>query len=273
MVFAAAGIGFFIINKQNMQTEQSTPSWFVVISYEILTSKELTDKEKLLLGLISSLQGQQGYCYANNAYMAERLNCSPDTIKDLISNLVKIGWLNRKVYRNEKNEFIKRILTVKFTKKEGIIEEENAITPPSKIPPTPPCENPPTSVEKPPLLIDNNNIKYNKKGETEKNQNLPTLKEIIEISNDVYQDIMWREQICMSSGISDVKDLVKWMRAFNLHISNTEDITNVTDRKYKNLFIGWLRAKKANGVKLSDFIAESSNQPKQMLAPPLTRLM
>lgn len=251
---------------------KESPSWFVVISYEILTSKELTDKEKLLMGLISSLQGERGYCYANNKYLSNCLNCSPDTVKDLISNLVKLKWLNRKVYRNEKNEFIKRILTIKMSKKVTEFDENNEQYPPCKIPPTPPFENPPTSVEKTPLLIDNINKEVIVIGETEKIKNLPTLEGVIEISNKIFKEKIWVEQICMSTS-TKLPDMVKWMRAFNLHISNSEDIENLTDRKYKHLYVGWLRAKKASGVKLSDFTLDNSQgQQKQALAPPLTRL-
>lgn len=258
-----------------METKDS-PSWFVVISYEILTSDELTDKEKLLLGLISSLQGERGYCYANNKYLSDRLNCYPDTIKDLISNLVKLKWLNRKIYRNEKNEFVKRILTVKMSKKVLEFDEIDPEKEPDTLcgisHPPPPWKNPPTSVVKTPLLIDNINKDVLEVGEAKKTEDLPTLEGILEISNLVFKEKIWLEQICISTS-TNLKDMVKWMRAFNLHISNTEDIFNITPRKYKILFFGWLRSKSSNGVKLSDFTVDNTtSQQKQSLAPPLTRI-
>lgn len=261
-----------------METSKETPSWFVVISYEILTSKELTDKEKLLMGLISSLQGEQGYCYANNKYLADRLNCSPDTIKDLISNLVKLKWVQRKIYKGENNEFLKRILIIKMSKRQADIEDLEATPLGGNFHPPPPGKNPPTWVEKSPPIIEYTNKvvlevqeakKIEKKVEID---NLPTLEGIIAISNEVYKEKIWLEQICIATS-TKITDMVKWMKVFNLSISNTEQINNITPRRYKSLFLGWMRTKTSKGVKLSDFTVDNTaGQQKQALAPPLTRI-
>lgn len=99
----------------NQPKQQGT--WYAVISFEILSSAELSDKEKLLLALIGNLQNQKGYCYASNEYMAQILKCTPNNVCRLISHLHEMGYLLRKVYRNEKNQVTSRILMINLSNK------------------------------------------------------------------------------------------------------------------------------------------------------------
>lgn len=102
---------------------------------------------------------------------------------------------------------------------------------------------------------------------------LPTLEGIIAIAKKVIGEQIWTEQACMSLNIKNINDLRDWMRAFNLYISNTEDIVGINDRKYKVLFMGWVRMKNSKGVTLSDFKTNPyTNKSKQAIAPPLTRI-
>ena len=136
-----------------------------------------------------------------------------------------------------------------------------------------------------PISVDYNSTNYKvveevgEKPKIENEDGLPTLSSITELSNIIWKDQLWKEQIIISTGLStgnpetSFSNLFKWMKIFNLHISNTEDIRNINARKYKSLFIGWLRMKKSLGVKLSDFTVDSSKEGiKNQLAAPLRRL-
>ena len=81
---------------------------------------------------------------------------------------------------------------------------------------------------------------------------LPTLEGVIALAKICWRDKLWLEQVRMNTSTTE-KELGDWMKLFNLHISNTENIIDVTERKYKVLFLGWVRAKKASGVKISDY--------------------
>lgn len=136
-----------------------------------------------------------------------------------------------------------------------------------------------TSATPPLKRVDNNYTNYNKEDnieQTEKTfeERLPTLPQVIEFAKSSFNDNIWVEQTCMSLMVKTKEDLKEWMRAFNLHIANTENIVDMTLRKYKTLFIGWMRMKNSKGVKLSDFKTnQNTNEPKHRIAPPLTRLI
>ncbi len=159
------------------------------------------------------------------------------------------------------------------------------------VPPPKPIEVSQTSTQmsgRPlPISIDYNNTNYKDvedigektKIENEDEDGLPTLSGITELSNIIWKDNLWKEQIIISTGLStgdmetSFSNLLKWMKIFNLHISNTDDIRNINARKYKILFIGWLRMKKSLGVKLSDFTVDNTKEGiKNQLAAPLRRL-
>ena len=71
----------------------------------VLFNKELTDKQKLLYCLISSLCAEKGYCRATNEYLGEKLNASWETISKNIGKLVAkwfvfvdlVNWNERKI--------------------------------------------------------------------------------------------------------------------------------------------------------------------------------
>ena len=53
----------------------------------VLYSKELTDKQKLLFCLISSLCAEKGYCRATSEYIAEKLWTTARTVREHVSEL------------------------------------------------------------------------------------------------------------------------------------------------------------------------------------------
>lgn len=77
--------------------------WYWLMPNSVLFSKELTDKQKLLFCLISSLCAEKWYCRATNDYIGELLNADKRTISRNISELeekwfitIEI-WIQRKI--------------------------------------------------------------------------------------------------------------------------------------------------------------------------------
>lgn len=79
-------------------------NWYAVITAPVLLSKELTDKQKLLIALISNLSNEKGYCFATNKYLSECLNCSERYIQENLSALESKNLLGRVTVVNSKKE-------------------------------------------------------------------------------------------------------------------------------------------------------------------------
>lgn len=77
----------------------------------LVFSSQLSDGEKLLLGLLMSLSSQEGYCYAHNEYLARMLRKSEMAIKMILHRLKSLGFIKiqeaskktreRKIYIND----------------------------------------------------------------------------------------------------------------------------------------------------------------------------
>ena len=74
--------------------------------------KDLSDKQKLLVALISNLSNEKGYAFPSNKYLADCLSCSEVTIRQNISTLEEKGYIVRVLKLNSKNELEYRSLTV-----------------------------------------------------------------------------------------------------------------------------------------------------------------
>lgn len=70
---------------------EGQPAYFSWIPAPVLASQSISDKGKLLYGLISGLVKDLGYCYASNAYFAGVLKCGVRTITRLLRELVDAG--------------------------------------------------------------------------------------------------------------------------------------------------------------------------------------
>lgn len=73
----------------------------------VLFNKELTDKQKLLYCLISSLCAEKGYCRATNDYLWELLNADARTMRRNVSALEEKWFIVTEVSQNNK-----RIITL-----------------------------------------------------------------------------------------------------------------------------------------------------------------
>lgn len=83
-------------------------SYYAVIPATVLFNENLKANEKILYALITSLSNKEGYCYASNKYLGEKLKFDSTTISRWITNLRKNNFLFEDIIRNEKNEIIQR---------------------------------------------------------------------------------------------------------------------------------------------------------------------
>ena len=87
-------------------------NWYAVLPAQVLLSKVLTDKQKLLIALISNLSNERGYCFASNKYLGDCLDCSESTIKDHLKKLEDMTILGRIIKLKENGDFEYRSLVI-----------------------------------------------------------------------------------------------------------------------------------------------------------------
>ena len=78
-----------------MSEEQQ--NYYAVIPSYILNAKDITEGQKLLYALISSLSNDKGFCYASNAYFAKRFGKTPRSIQLWINTLTAKGYISSKL--------------------------------------------------------------------------------------------------------------------------------------------------------------------------------
>ena len=88
--------------------ELNKPSYYAVIPATVLFNEKLKPNEKLLYAVITSLANKEGYCFASNKYLAEKLKVDPKTISNWITNLRKQNYIYVEILRNEKQEITER---------------------------------------------------------------------------------------------------------------------------------------------------------------------
>ena len=91
-----------------MKENQDNIGYYSIIPATILYNKELKANEKLLYAIITSLTCKEGYCFATNKYLAEKLGVNPKTISNWISDLSKRNFIIVEVIRNENKQIIQR---------------------------------------------------------------------------------------------------------------------------------------------------------------------
>ena len=70
------------------------PAFWAVLPAAVRYNDELPPNAKLLYAEISALTDQRGYCYASNEYFMRLYNLSERTIRRLISELARLGYVN-----------------------------------------------------------------------------------------------------------------------------------------------------------------------------------
>ena len=97
-----------MIGEVDIQNEINRIGYFAVIPATVLFNNELKPNEKLLYALITALSNKEGYCYASNKYLGEKLGVDHKTVSRWIANLRKYNYLVIDIIRNEQQEIIQR---------------------------------------------------------------------------------------------------------------------------------------------------------------------
>lgn len=105
--------------------------WYGIMPNKVLFDKELTDKQKLLFCLISSLCAEKWYCRATNEYLWERLNASKTTISKNVSILQEKWFISVDVSSEEGNKrkigIVENNNTYCQKWQEGIVKNDNSL--------------------------------------------------------------------------------------------------------------------------------------------------
>jgi predicted HTH transcriptional regulator len=88
--------------------------FFCIIPALVLQNQKLSDGAKILYGEISALVNKYGYCYATNKHLAERLNKTERTIRNLIRELKNAKLIKVEVEKNK--EGTRRKIWISFAK-------------------------------------------------------------------------------------------------------------------------------------------------------------
>lgn len=91
-----------------MKEKEENVGYYSIIPATVLYNKELKANEKLLYAIITSLACKEGYCFATNKYLAEKLGVNPKTISSWISDLKDKNFIVVELIRNENNQIIQR---------------------------------------------------------------------------------------------------------------------------------------------------------------------
>ena len=148
--------------------------YYHVIPDLILCSKELSSNAKVLFTMISGLCNQTGFCWASNAYFAEKLQWSSSTVKRALSELKAedIIIINLKLNKVTKQVESRNITTI-FKKKKIEVKSD----PPS-----------PSNMTHPRVKSDpynsSNRIKKNNKEASPNFSNFKKTKTILEMTFD-----------------------------------------------------------------------------------------
>ena len=122
--------------------EKQNIGYYSIIPATILYNKNLKANQKILYAVITSLSNKEGYCFASNKYLAEKLNAGSNTVSGWITDLRRKNLVQVELIRNDKQEIIQRRIYIKDIpyhfykeypyakrKREGILQkwEENNI--------------------------------------------------------------------------------------------------------------------------------------------------
>ena len=91
-----------------MKENKEAIGYYSVIPATVLYNKELKANEKLLYAIITSLACKEGYCFASNKYLAEKLDVNPKTVSSWISDLRDRGYIIVELIRNGNKQIIQR---------------------------------------------------------------------------------------------------------------------------------------------------------------------
>lgn len=99
--------------------------YYHVIPDTVLCTKELSSNSKVLFTMISGLCNQTGFCWATNAYFAEKLQWSSSTVKRALSELKNLELVIITVKINSvTNQVESRKITTIFRKQKDEVKSD-----------------------------------------------------------------------------------------------------------------------------------------------------
>jgi hypothetical protein len=87
-------------------------SWYAIIPGEVLSRKDISANEKLLVGLIASLSYKEGHCFASNQYMGDCLGVSQSAVRSYLRNLEELDIVSRIIKKKPSGEVETREIRV-----------------------------------------------------------------------------------------------------------------------------------------------------------------
>ena len=87
-----------------MENKWLMSEWYWIIPNLVLFDNRLTDKQKLLFCLISSLCAEKGFCWASNKYLWEKLWVKERTISTWIKALIDLWYIESDINKSKWNE-------------------------------------------------------------------------------------------------------------------------------------------------------------------------
>ena len=116
--------------------EKQNVGYYSIIPSTILYNKNLKSNQKILYAVITSFSNKEGYCFASNKYLAEKLNVGANTVSGWITDLRRKNFIQVELIRNDKQEIIQRRIYINdipynfyeeypytINKKEGILQK------------------------------------------------------------------------------------------------------------------------------------------------------
>lgn len=102
----------YIVEPEQLNQEYES-SFFLMLRYDILVDKRLSDFQKLLYAAITGLCRKNGYCWASNGYFEKLFNKGNTQVSTGISKLVELGYLKREIIFKKKQNKNGEIITTK----------------------------------------------------------------------------------------------------------------------------------------------------------------
>lgn len=111
------------------------PSFWAILPADVRYDKSLRPNAKLLYAEIQALSGTEGYCWAENDYLAKLYGMTTRSVTSLVSQLAERGYVRVEVIRDENtNEVLQRRIWPARNEAQifATPPEKNVVTPPEK---------------------------------------------------------------------------------------------------------------------------------------------
>lgn len=74
-----------------MENEHEKPGYYAIIPAPVLFDEDMPDRAKLLYGVMSTMTGMTGYCFASNSYLMRLFGISERTLQNYLRSLKDAG--------------------------------------------------------------------------------------------------------------------------------------------------------------------------------------